>query len=191
MNVFVEVDVEAEYNIIGIKGNAIREPDVAAQFQGVTPSIRRNLPGCCQRRFRALGIEIDMNEVGEEQPEYLLRRKIHHRHRIQGLWVCTQRSHEAASRPPDFALCDKNFFAGWNRLSFARNNTGAQEEECAKEEYSHSVLAGGPGRNGCVSRQDFNSQRCRAALEARRKAHSRAETRAPKQTRRLRSTNRN
>src|SRR5882724_921380 len=191
MNVFIQADLEAEYNVIGIKGNAIREQDVAAQFQGVTPSIRGNLPGFCQRRFGALRREIDMNEVGEEEPKYLLRGKIHHCHGVQGLWICTQGSHEAAAALSDFALRDENFFAGWNHLRDARHNAGTEHEDRAKEEYSRSMLACGPGRNCCVSRQDFSSQRCRAALEARRKAHSTTETRGPKQTRRSRSTNRN
>ena len=72
----VQVHLEAEYHIVGVKGMPVGKPEALPQFQGVMLSVCGNFPGLRKSRFCVLGRKVDMNQVGVQEAGEFFRDKV-------------------------------------------------------------------------------------------------------------------
>jgi hypothetical protein len=99
----VEVDLEAEDNVVGVEGLAVREQHVVAEIEGIAAAVLGDRPRFRQGGLGPLGQPVDVDEVAVGQVADLFRRPVGGDDRVQGTGLGAQRRDQASAPPADLA----------------------------------------------------------------------------------------
>jgi hypothetical protein len=135
---FVQVDLEAEHDVVGIEGLPVRESQAAAEPQRVLSAITGCGPGFCKSGFGLLRAAIDMNQVRRQTANHVARRCVLGQDGIQRFRFRAHRKYEPAAAVPRGNLRDHGLF-GWMRLRASvanRKRCGSDKDAVIPEGYS-------------------------------------------------------
>ncbi len=99
-DLLVEIDPEAEQDVVGIERLAVGEAQPAAQLEAVAAAVVRDRPGPGERRLHLLRATIDVQQVGHGPLQQLPGRSVDDEHRVQGARLGAQGGHQAAAVAP-------------------------------------------------------------------------------------------
>ena len=94
-HLLVQVRLEGEYDVIGVKRLAVGEAHPAPQLQPESAPTRQFGPRFRQLRFRLLRLAIDVHQVGVHPEDHLVRGLAQREDRIEGSRLAALQEHQA------------------------------------------------------------------------------------------------
>ena len=123
MNFLVEVHLEREHYVVGVKRLTVREAQSVPQLHGESLAILRNAPRFGKGRLSVLGLPVDVNQVRSQPADDFPRRRIRRGDRVQRLRFTALRDNESATVAADLVVRSLQLFAFLERLGSRRRKT--------------------------------------------------------------------